>query len=92
MDNDTLLASMLASYIAPIGFVYYKYKTAASGARSISSIITSCEPLFSCENDTGGGARNNAHHYSKRDTSSQRLCSLWHVSQYYTKSSETCGL
>ena len=55
MDQNTLLALMLASYIAPIGFVYYKYKTAASGARSISSIITSCEPLFSCENDTGGG-------------------------------------
>jgi hypothetical protein len=55
MDLNTLLGLMLASYIAPIGFVYYKYKAAASCARSISSIITSCEPLFSCENNTGGG-------------------------------------
>jgi hypothetical protein len=55
MDLNTLLTSMLASYLAPIGFVYYKYTTAADGARSISSIITSCEPLFSCDNDTGGG-------------------------------------
>ena len=55
MDQNMLLTLMLASYLAPIGFVYYKYTAAASGARSISSIITSCEPLFSCENYTGGG-------------------------------------
>jgi hypothetical protein len=55
MDQNTLLTLMLASYLAPIGFVYYKYTAAASGTRSISSIITSCEPLYSCENNTGGG-------------------------------------
>ena len=60
MDQNTLLTLMLASYLAPIGFVYYKYTAAASGARSISSIITSCEPLFSCENYTGGGGPRHA--------------------------------
>jgi hypothetical protein len=44
MDPNTLLSLMFASYLAPIGVVYYKYIT-ASGSRSISSIITSCEPL-----------------------------------------------
>lgn len=96
MEPNTLLTLMLASYLAPIGFVYYKYTAAASGARSISSIITSCEPLFSCENNTGGGTRNNnnnnVHHYSKSDTSSQRVCLSWLYLQYYTKSSETYGL
>jgi hypothetical protein len=90
-----LLALMLASYLAPIGFVYYKYTAAASGARSISSIITSCEPLFSCENYTGGGAatrNNNARHYYKSDTSSQPVCLSWLYLQYYMKSSEICGL
>jgi len=94
MDQNTLLTLMLASYLAPIGFVYYKYTAVASGARSISSIITSCEPLFSCENNTGGARNNNnnVHHYSKSDTSSQRVCLSWLYLQYYTKSSETCGL
>jgi hypothetical protein len=48
MDNDTLLSLMVVSYIAPIGVVYYKYSTDVSGdgTRSISSIITSQEPLF----------------------------------------------
>ena len=48
MDNNTLLISMMASYLAPVVYVYYKYSTAASGAgtRSISSIITSQEPVF----------------------------------------------
>ena len=57
MDQNTLLTLMLASYIAPITYVYYKYSTAVFGAgtRSISSIITSQEPLFAHENDTGGG-------------------------------------
>lgn len=56
MDQNTLLTSMLIAYIAPIGVVYYKYSTAVSGAgtRSISSIITSQEPLFAHENDTAG--------------------------------------
>lgn len=44
------LAFMLASYIVPIAYVYYKYaesnKEPSSTPRSISSIITSTEPLF----------------------------------------------
>ena len=53
MDNDTLLISMMASYLAPVVYVYYKYSTAASGAgtRSISSIITSQEPVFAAATD-----------------------------------------
>ena len=48
---NTLLVFMLASYIIPIAYVYYKYSSAnASDAslmtRSISSIITSQEALF----------------------------------------------
>jgi VanZ family protein len=42
---------MLASYIIPIAFVYYKYNAQAqaqdTGTRSISSIITSTEPFLS---------------------------------------------
>ena len=88
MDQNTLLTLMLASYIAPIGVVYYKYSTAVSGAgtRSISSIITTQEPLFAHKNDTGGGG--NVNHYSKRDTLSPRLCSLWQYSRYYTNISD----
>ena len=57
MDQNTLLTLMIIAYISPIGVVYYKYSTAVSGAgtRSISSIITSQEPLFAHENDTRGG-------------------------------------
>ena len=58
MGPNTILGIMIASYIAPIAYVYYKYRanaTNASGTRSISSIITSQEPLFLRENDTGGG-------------------------------------
>ena len=47
---NTLLAFMLASYIVPIAYVYYKYaesnKEPSGTPRSISSIITSQEPLF----------------------------------------------
>jgi hypothetical protein len=47
---NSLLAFMLASYIVPIAYVYYKYaesnKEPSSTPRSISSIITSTEPLF----------------------------------------------
>jgi hypothetical protein len=44
---NILLGLMLAAYIVPIAYVYYKYSTATSGAgtRSISSIITSQEPV-----------------------------------------------
>lgn len=50
MNQTTILGIMLLAYIAPVAFVYYKYKTAADSAtctRSISSIITSEEPFFS---------------------------------------------
>ena len=88
MDQNTLLTLMIIAYISPIGVVYYKYSTAVSGAgtRSISSIITSQEPLFAHENDTRGGG--NVNHYSKRDTSSQRLCSSWPYSRYYTNTND----
>ena len=58
MDNDTLLISMMASYLAPVVYVYYKYSTAASGAgtRSISSIITSQEPVFAAATDATDAA------------------------------------
>jgi len=47
MDPTTHLAIMLAAYAIPIMFVYYKYRTAATATtRSISSIITSKEPLI----------------------------------------------
>lgn len=47
MDPTTHLAIMLAAYAIPIMFVYYKYRTASAAAtRSISSIITSKEPLI----------------------------------------------
>ena len=90
MGPNTILGIMIASYIAPIAYVYYKYRanaTNASGTRSISSIITSQEPLFLRENDTGGGAHN-IRHYSKRGTSSPRVCLSWVFSRYYTKSSD----
>ncbi len=44
MNQTTLLTLMLASYIAAIGGVYYKYKNAST--KSISSIITSQEPFL----------------------------------------------
>ena len=47
---NSLLAFMLASYIVPIAYVYYKYtgsdREESSTPRSISSIITSHEALF----------------------------------------------
>lgn len=48
---NTLLVLMLVSYIVPVACVYYKYSSAnasdaSSSTRSISSIITSQEPLF----------------------------------------------
>ena len=58
---NSLLAFMLASYIVPIAYVYYKYadsdKEPSSTPRSISSIITSQEPLFTI-NDTVLQVRN----------------------------------
>ena len=44
---------MLISYFVPIAFVYYNYNR--YGAKSISSIITSEEPLFILNNEDGGG-------------------------------------
>jgi len=48
MNPTILLTLMIAAYIAPVSFVYYKYNTASASttARSISSIITSQEPFF----------------------------------------------
>ena len=49
MNQTILLTFMLLAYIAPVAFVYYKYKLATYSAictRSISSIITSQEPFF----------------------------------------------
>jgi len=54
MDPNTLLSLMLVAYISPITYVYYKYSIADT-TRSISSIITSQEPLFTHENDTADG-------------------------------------
>ena len=58
---NSLLTLMLASYIVPIAYVYYKYadsdKEPSSTPRSISSIITSQEPLFTI-NDTVLQVRN----------------------------------
>ena len=49
---NMLLTIILTAYIVPITFVYYKYSStpASSSTRSISSIITSKEPLFSRNN------------------------------------------
>ena len=47
MNQTILLTFMLVAYIAPVVFVYYKYKIATDArTKSISSIITSQEPLF----------------------------------------------
>ena len=48
MNQNTLLALMLLSYFAPIIYIYIYYISSSSGTgtRSISSIITSKEPLF----------------------------------------------
>lgn len=47
---NSLLALMLASYIVPIAYIYYNYagsdREESTTPRSISSIITSQEPLF----------------------------------------------
>ena len=50
MNSTILLTLMLVTYAIPILIVYYKYRsssTASTETRSISSIITSKEPLFS---------------------------------------------
>lgn len=50
MNQTTILCIMLLAYVAPVTFVYYKYKLteqSATCSRSISSIITSEEPFFS---------------------------------------------
>ena len=48
MNQNTLLAFMILSYFAPIAYIYYisTGTGTGSGTRSISSIITSKEPLF----------------------------------------------
>ena len=46
MNQNTLLTLMLLSYFAPISYIYYISSGGCGGARSISSIITSKEPLF----------------------------------------------
>ena len=48
MNQNTLLALMLLSYFAPIIYIYIYYisSSGCGGTRSISSIITSKEPLF----------------------------------------------
>ena len=47
MNQNTLLALMLLSYFAPIIYIYYiSSSSSGTGTRSISSIITSKEPLF----------------------------------------------
>jgi hypothetical protein len=54
MAPTSILVCMIAAYLAPIAFVYYKYKVQAqeTGTRSISSIITSIEPFLSFTPDT----------------------------------------
>lgn len=47
MNQNTLLALMLLSYFAPVMYIYYiSSSRSGDGTRSISSIITSKEPLF----------------------------------------------
>lgn len=63
MNQDAILLSMFASYFLPIVFVYYKYSNTAvecggHSTRSISSIITSKEPLFQW-NDAGSSTTPN---------------------------------
>ncbi len=53
MNQNYILLVMLISYFVPIAFVYYNYNR--YGAKSISSIITSEEPLFILNNEDGGG-------------------------------------
>jgi hypothetical protein len=43
---------MLAAYLAPIAFVYYKYASNTAAVRSISAIITSTEPFCLFTPDT----------------------------------------
>ena len=58
MAPTSILVCMFAAYLAPIAFVYYKYKVQAqeTGTRSISSIITSIEPFLSFTPDTSTAA------------------------------------
>lgn len=51
MTPNTLLSLMIISYFAPIVYIYYVSSGIGSSTRSISSIITSKEPLFN-QNDT----------------------------------------
>jgi len=51
MTPNTLLSLMIISYFAPIVYIYYVSSGIGSSTRSISSIITSKEPLFN-RNDT----------------------------------------
>ena len=74
MPPTTLLALMLATYAIPIAFVYYKYSTAtATAALSITSIITSKEPLIMLSENAPPPPQFSPH--SKPGTSSQRVCS-----------------
>jgi len=45
MNNTHILVCMLAAYLAPIVFVYYKYQHSDTATKSISAIITSTEPF-----------------------------------------------
>jgi len=47
MTPTSILVCMIAAYLAPIAFVYYKYQHSDTATRSISSIITSTEPFLS---------------------------------------------
>jgi len=45
MTPTSILVCMIAAYLAPIAFVYYKYQHSDTATRSISAIITSTEPF-----------------------------------------------
>ena len=45
LNNTQILVCMLAAYLAPIAFVYYKYQHSDTATKSISAIITSTEPF-----------------------------------------------
>lgn len=52
LHNTHILVCMLAAYLAPIAFVYYKYASNTAAVRSISAIITSTEPFCLFTPDT----------------------------------------
>ena len=79
MNSTFVLGCMLLAYIFPIAFVYYKYNAQAqeTASRSISSIITSTEPLLSFvpRSSTSAATATAAPPlYSKQDTLSRCVC------------------